>query len=200
MSLHILVGCTGSVASVKVPELVEKLSSASTADGRSIQVRVVATKYSMHFFDRDKIGELHTDADEWAQWQSMGDPVLHIELRKWAHIFLLAPLDANTLAKISTGLCDNLLTCIARAWNFKRPMIVCPAMNTLMWQHPITASQLTTLRTWGVDVVEPISKRLACGDTGAGALASVDTIVAAVLDAARDVDFSEAEPNQTALE
>lgn len=53
--------------------------------------------------------ELLTDADEWGKWHKKGDPVLHIDLRKWADICLIAPLSANTLAKISNGLCDNLL-------------------------------------------------------------------------------------------
>lgn len=58
-------------------------------------------------------GHMAHDSD-WQTWKCIGDPVLHIELRNWAHVFVVAPLDANTLAKISTGICDNLLTCVAR--------------------------------------------------------------------------------------
>ena len=54
----------------------------------------------------------------------MGDPVLHIELRRWADVLLLAPLSANTLAKAASGLCDNLLTCVVRAWDFDKPLLV----------------------------------------------------------------------------
>lgn len=79
------------------------------------------------------------DDDEWSCWNKREDPVLHIELRKWADVFLVAPLSANTLAKMANGLCDNLLTCVARAWDFKRPLLVAPAMNTLMWESPFTA-------------------------------------------------------------
>uniref|UniRef100_A0A0B6ZDI2 Flavoprotein domain-containing protein n=1 Tax=Arion vulgaris TaxID=1028688 RepID=A0A0B6ZDI2_9EUPU len=68
-----------------------------------------------------------TDTDEWEAWSSIQDPVLHIELRKWADIMLIAPLDANTLAKIATGLCDNLLTCVARAWDPQRALLFAPA-------------------------------------------------------------------------
>ena len=50
-----------------------------------------------------------------------------------ADVFVIAPLDANTLAKLSTGMADNLLTCVARAWDFSKPIVVCPAMNTAMW-------------------------------------------------------------------
>ncbi len=54
----------------------------------------------------------------------MGDPVLHIELRRWADVLVLAPLSANTLAKVAHGLCDNLLTCVVRAWDFAKPLLV----------------------------------------------------------------------------
>lgn len=64
------------------------------------------------------------DEDEWHEWSQVGDPVLHIELRRWADVFVVAPLSANTLAKMANGLCDNLVTCIARAWDFTRPLIV----------------------------------------------------------------------------
>lgn len=93
---------------------------------------------------------------------------------------VIAPLSANTLAKISHGQCDNLLTCVVRAWDFALPLIVAPAMNTLMWTHPFTEPQLNTLRALGVNVIPPISKVLACGDIGTGAMASVDDIVGVV--------------------
>lgn len=61
-----------------------------------------------------------TDDHEWSSWSQRGDPVLHIELRKWADICLIAPLSANTLAKIANGLADNLLTSTLRAWDFSK--------------------------------------------------------------------------------
>ncbi|KAJ8944309.1 hypothetical protein NQ314_009499 [Rhamnusium bicolor] len=117
------------------------------------------------------------DSDEWAAWSKRGDPVLHIELAKWADIFLIAPLDANTLAKISNGLCDNLVTCTVRAWEISKPLIFCPAMNTKMFQHPLTSSQITILKSWGYLEIPVIEKVLICGDTGPGAMAEVSTIV-----------------------
>jgi phosphopantothenoylcysteine decarboxylase len=109
-------------------------------------------------------------------WKKRGDPVLHIELRKWAQCFLIAPLSANTLAKLSNGLCDNLLTLICRAWpmgkcekgesnsnKLKKSIIICPSMNTYMWDHPITEIQLTTLKNWGYEIIGPISKKMMCG-------------------------------------
>ena len=73
------------------------------------------------------------------------DEVLHIELRRWADVLLIAPLDANTLAKLAVGLSDNCLTCVWRAWDPVRPVILAPAMNTLMWEHAITARHLSQL-------------------------------------------------------
>ena len=117
-------------------------------------------------------------------FKTRGDPVLHIELRKWADVLLIAPLDANTLAKLAHGLCDNLLTCIVRAWDGRKPLIVAPAMNTLMYEHPFTQQHLNILRHLQYTVVDPVSKPLACGDVGVGAMAAVDALVDAVLKAA----------------
>lgn len=64
------------------------------------------------------------DEAEWREWRAVGDPVLHIELRRWADVLVLAPLSANTLAKVAHGLCDNLLTCVVRAWDFAKPLLV----------------------------------------------------------------------------
>ncbi|KAK2562959.1 Phosphopantothenoylcysteine decarboxylase [Acropora cervicornis] len=76
---------------------------------------------------------------------------------------VIAPLDANTMAKISCGLCDNLLTCTIRAWDVKKPLLFCPAMNTFMWEHPITSVQVKQLIHMGYTHIPPIKKTLACG-------------------------------------
>jgi phosphopantothenoylcysteine decarboxylase len=68
-------------------------------------------------------------------------------------------------------------TCIARAWDFEKPFVVAPAMNTMMWNHPITNSHLNILKDWGVQCISPISKTLICGDTGIGAMEEVANIV-----------------------
>ena len=74
-----------------------------------------------------------------------GDRVVHIELRRWADILVIAPLDANTLAKFACGLNDNCLTCVWRAWDRDRPIVLPPAMNTLMWEHSLTRRHLRQL-------------------------------------------------------
>ncbi|CAG8482320.1 7631_t:CDS:2 [Diversispora eburnea] len=131
---------------------------------------IVTTNNALHFFDKNivtkELGvEVITDEDEW-------------KYRNWADIFIIAPLDANTLGKIANGLCDNLITCILRAWDLKRPVIVCPAMNTYMWEHPFTSKHLRVLSDQlGFQIISPVSKKLACGDTGIGAMAEVITII-----------------------
>lgn len=127
---------------------------------------------------------LDTD-DEWRDWNSLGDPVLHIEFRNWADLLLIAPLSAHTLAKLAHGLCDDGLSSVVRAWDFHgggKPIVLAPAMNTAMWEHPLTQPQLRTLSSWSrtVSIVAPQVKELACGDVGNGALANVDEILVAV--------------------
>ena len=175
---NILVGCTGSVASIKVPQLVAALSSLGN-------VKVVATDAASHFFTAaDVTCRVYRDADEWSAWSQRGDPVLHIELRRWADVFLIAPLDANTLAKLANGLCDNLLTCVARAWDVRRrPLLFAPAMNTLMWEHPLTSRHVEQLTAFGYMYVPVVTKTLVCGDKGDGAMAEVKTLVQSVSDA-----------------
>jgi phosphopantothenoylcysteine synthetase/decarboxylase len=96
---------------------------------------------------------------------------LHIDLRDWADLLLIAPLSAHTLAKLATGLSDDTLSCVVRAWDFGhgvrpgKPLLLAPAMNTAMWQHPLTQPQLETIQGFwkktnnddesGVNVIAP---------------------------------------------
>jgi phosphopantothenoylcysteine synthetase/decarboxylase len=130
----------------------------------------------------------------------------------WADIMLVAPLSAHTLAKISHGFCDDTLSCVIRAWDFGhgprpgKPLLLAPAMNTAMWEHPLTQTQLSTIQgfcntnhhvsrqlndnhdntnvcdTNSVRIIAPQVKTLACGEIGNGALASVDEILRVVSD------------------
>ena len=109
--IHVLVGATGSVASVKIPLIVRSLLA-----HENVEVQIITTKSAKHFFDVDKLKEelgvkIWEDEDDWRTWHELSDPILHIELRRWAHLLLIAPTSANTLAKIANGLCDNLLVC-----------------------------------------------------------------------------------------
>jgi phosphopantothenoylcysteine decarboxylase len=205
---RLVLGLTGSVAAIRTPALVETLRRGGH------EIRVVATRPALYFFDANELspssgefaevttdGPLYRDSDEWPGTRyHRGDEVLHIAFRKWADLFIVAPLDANTLAKFALGLSDNFLTCIFRAWDFSKPVILAPAMNTLMWNSPVTLRHLRQILEdraltpvpagWTLDeapevfarhaprviLVPPQSKRLACGDIGIGAMAEVTSI------------------------
>jgi phosphopantothenoylcysteine decarboxylase len=201
---NIVLGVTGSVAAIRTPELVERLIEAGH------ELCVVATEASLHFFSPAQIispgrpVSLYRDRDEWPlSGYRRGDPVLHIDLRRWGQLLVVAPLDAHSLAKFALGLSDNLLTCVFRAWDFKKPAVLAPAMNTRMWDSPVTKRHLALLlndhsatetkvtdlasvdmlfahHTPSIVLIPPQSKRLACGDVGIGAMAEVSTIAETV--------------------
>lgn len=180
-----ILAVTGSVAAIKTAEVAAALAEFA-------EVRVVLTDAAAQFVSAEElraaagVEAVLTDEDERRAWRGRGDPVLHIELRRWADALVFAPLSANTLAKLAGGLCDNLATCVARAWDLSRPVVAAPAMNTLMWEHPFTARHLAALRDdLGVSVVAPVSRRLECGDTGVGAMAAPAVIADAVRRALR---------------
>ena len=204
---RILVGVTGSVAAIKTTQLIEALG------GKGYELRMVMTKSADFFLPEwnsvrpsDRVG-VFRDSDEWpAKGWKRGDDVVHIELRRWADALLIAPLDAHTLAKWANGLADNLLTCLLRAWDYQKPLIIAPAMNTMMWESPITRRQLAQILSdrqnhfppsgsiptiesllnsfqcfhEPIRIVPPVVKTLACGDTGTGGMAEIGSIVTAV--------------------
>lgn len=180
---NVLIIVTGSVAAIKLPILVKQLLNTSLSNGESICIKVVLTEPSLHFFSLKEVitllpaGCIYRDADEWEAWKQMGDPVVHIDLRNWAHIGIIAPLDANTMGKIANGICDNLASCVIRAWDMSKPLLFAPAMNVHMWNHPITNRSLDTLLKLGYIQIGPIAKKLACGDFGIGAMAEVTELV-----------------------
>uniref|UniRef100_A0A8C3VEK2 Phosphopantothenoylcysteine decarboxylase n=1 Tax=Catharus ustulatus TaxID=91951 RepID=A0A8C3VEK2_CATUS len=157
---HVLVGVTGSVAALKLPLLVAELLKIP-----GLEVKVVTTEKAKHFYNAQEIPvTLYGDEEEWQLWKGRSDPVLHIELRRWADLMVVAPLDANTLAKVANGICDNLLTCVIRAWDLSKPLLFCPAMNTAMWEHPITARHVEQLKGFGYTEIPCVVKKLVCGD------------------------------------
>jgi len=200
---RILVAVTGSVAAVKVDALV-----ATLAEERH-DIRLMLTKSAEFFVPHwaeagpESRFPVYRDRDEWPDsgW-SRGDDVMHIELGRWADALLIAPLDAHTLAKWAQGMADNLVTSVIRAWDYAKPLIVAPAMNTRMWDNPITCRHFAQIlcdregiwpphgklpktgeivaafERWyePLEIIMPIEKRLACGDVGIGAMAEVDTI------------------------
>ncbi|KZZ96949.1 phosphopantothenoylcysteine decarboxylase [Ascosphaera apis ARSEF 7405] len=205
---HVLVAASGSVATIKLPNIVTALSQRG-----DVSIRIILTA-SAHKFLLGQSSEqpdlqtiraiphvdgIYLDEDEWRTPWTRGANILHIELRRWAHCLLIAPLSANTLAKITMGLSDNLLLSVVRAWDWSRSatssgeliprprIFVAPAMNTVMWRHPITENQISVLEgDWGFKgeesqgwftVIRPMQKALACGDVGDGAMEDWKKIV-----------------------
>lgn len=214
---HLLLAASGSVATIKLPNIVQGVAKSH----KNISMRIIITEAAINFLQGQSeeqpslqqlaqlpnVDAIYRDADEWKQPWTRGAPILHIELRRWAHLLVVAPLSANTLGKISNGLCDNLLTSVIRAWEvvptnnvedsesdadgvpneeqqYQRRIIVAPAMNTAMWRHPVTSTQLQQLHPKGkyhwFDVMRPVEKTLACGDTGDGAMCDWTKIVFAI--------------------
>jgi phosphopantothenoylcysteine decarboxylase/phosphopantothenate--cysteine ligase len=105
----------------------------------------------------------------------------HIAWAKWADVAIVAPMTANTLARLACGLADDALSTVFMALPARVPCLVAPAMNTAMWEHPVVQRNLEWLLALGrYRVIPPTAKRLACGDVGMGGLAEVDDLVVAV--------------------
>lgn len=192
MNRRILLGLTGSVASILYTKLIEQLGTLGHVD-------VILTEKANSFVhlpqlcdSLEKVGGIfYTDNDEWIwkndkkgwtnKWRK-DDPVLHIELRNSSSVLVIAPCSLNTLAKITNGICDNLLTTVARAWDRNRPFVIAPAGNTHMYKHPITKEQLEKFVKFSKNnlIVNAEEKMLACGTYGIGAMADINYIVATV--------------------
>lgn len=124
--------------------------------------------------------QIWRDQDEWDVWKQRSDPVLHIELRRWADILVVAPLTANTLSKIALGLCDNLLTCVIRAWNPNFPIFLAPSMVSSTFNSVMTKKQLAIIKEempW-ITVFKPSEKVMGInGDIGLGGMMDPNEIV-----------------------
>ncbi|KAL2508033.1 Phosphopantothenoylcysteine decarboxylase [Forsythia ovata] len=173
---RILLAACGTVAATEFAKLCHCF--AEWAD-----VKAVVTQSSLHFVDRSSFPRnvrLYTDQDDWLTWRKVGDSVLHIELHRWAELMVIAPLSANTLGKIAGGLCDNLLTCIMRAWDYSKPIFVAPDMNPFMWNNSFTEQHLMVIDELGAALIPPEKKTLPSGDYGNGAMAELSIILSAV--------------------
>jgi phosphopantothenoylcysteine decarboxylase/phosphopantothenate--cysteine ligase len=102
----------------------------------------------------------------------------HISLAEKADLVLVAPATANIIAKIACGICDDLLTCIVSAT--RAPVLICPAMNEDMYTNRITQANINKLKGLGYGFVNPRKGKLACGKSGIGCLAEVETIISEI--------------------
>lgn len=187
--VHILLGASGSVASIKIPPIVDKLLEVYSGN---VSIQLIVTKPAEHFLDGLRLSRKVTVwREEDAYADTPGDTLLFHELRRWADLLLVAPLSANTLAKLANGICNNLLTSVFRDWPAAgAPVLVAPAMNTLMYTNPMTKRHLAALeRAFPfVEVLRPVEKVLMCGDIGMGGMREWSDIVEVVRLRIRDVN------------
>jgi phosphopantothenoylcysteine decarboxylase / phosphopantothenate---cysteine ligase len=183
---RILLGVSGGIAAYKALELVRLATAAGHA------VRVIQTPTSLSFVGRASFEAVTGSpvlVDEFERDPARGaypgeppldhDAISHLELARRAQVFCIAPASANTIAKLAGGLADNLLTSAALACT--APLVVAPAMNNHMYEHPATRANVELLRSRGTAIVEPERGPLASrGEWGVGRLAEPASILAAV--------------------
>ena len=166
----IVLGVTGGIAVYKAVDLVSRLRKAGC------EVRVVMTEHAQQFVTPLTFKEISGNAVATSMWNANQEfNVEHIALANWADTFLVAPATANILAKMACGLADDLLSTTLLA--AQAPIVVCPAMNTGMYQNPVTQENIAKLQERGVTVMPPAVGHLACGTSGPGRLPEPQQIV-----------------------
>src|SRR4030088_1780857 len=186
--MRITLGVTGGVAAYKAAELVRRLQQ------DSFTIQVVMTRAAREFITpltfaalsgQKVITDLFGDSSGEADLESA---IEHIAVAQRTDLLLVAPVTADIIAKFARGIADDFLTTLYLAST--APVVVAPAMNVNMWNHPATQENVEMLRARGVKIVDPDEGYLACGMTGAGRLAGQAAIIAAVheaLNAVRDL-------------
>jgi phosphopantothenoylcysteine decarboxylase/phosphopantothenate--cysteine ligase len=181
--MRVVVGVSGGIAAYKAAELVRALQR------QTVEVHVVMTASAQKFVQPLTFAALTGHKVITGLWDE-GDPgaavpeqngIDHIAEAQWADALVVAPATANILAKFAHGIADDFLSTLYLAT--AAPVVVAPAMNVNMWNHPATQANLETLRQRGVIIVEPGTGELACGMVGAGRMAEPETIAAAVISA-----------------
>jgi phosphopantothenoylcysteine decarboxylase/phosphopantothenate--cysteine ligase len=173
MRRRVLLAVSGGIAAYKVPELVRALDRAGH------DVRCALSESAAHFVSPLVLQTLTREPVR----QSLLDPgeegrIGHIDLADWAEAVVLAPATANRIAKLAAGIADDLVGTLLLAT--RAPLLVAPAMNVNMWEHPATQANLATLRARGVRLVGPAAGELACGWEGMGRMAEPLEIAAGV--------------------
>jgi phosphopantothenoylcysteine decarboxylase/phosphopantothenate--cysteine ligase len=177
---RVIVGVTGGVAAYKAAELVRALQQ------NKVDVRVVMTRAAQEFVRPLTFSSLTGHKVITGMWEGDAptglddqDQIEHISEAQEADAVVIAPATAHVVAKMAHGLADDFLSTMLLATT--APVIVAPAMNVNMWNHPATRANVALLRERGVIFVDPDAGYLACGMTGSGRLADIETIVATVL-------------------
>ena len=175
----IILGVTGSIAAHKAVDVCSQLVKAGA------DVHVVMTRDAQEFITPLPFKTLSRNPvvtslyDEEEGWRPM-----HIRLADEADLILVAPATANTLTKLAQGQADDALSCIALAANPAAKMLLAPALNGKMWEHPATQANVALLKDRGAQFIGPAAGDLACGYEGLGRLAPVEEIVETTLQAA----------------
>lgn len=173
-SLRVLLGVTGGIAAYKSAEIVRRLR------GRGHEVRCALTRGAVSFVSPLTLEVLSGHAvwqEEYMTATGSGEEA-HITAAAWADVFCIAPATANVLGRLALGLADDFLTTTALA--FAGPVVVAPAMHSIMWDKPAVQENVETLRHRGLRIVGPIEGPLASGEVGMGRMADPETIAAAV--------------------
>jgi phosphopantothenoylcysteine decarboxylase/phosphopantothenate--cysteine ligase len=164
--MRILLGISGGIAAYKSCELV------SLAVKAGHEVRVVMTQNATRFVGSATFEALanHPVLTDTFQGADEGG-IDHIEWAKWAEVAAVAPLTANLLGKLACGIADDVLSTVLMALPRGCPCLLAPAMNTEMWHHPVVQRNLAWIDELGrYTLIEPVEKRLACGDEGMGGM------------------------------
>jgi len=170
----ILLGITGSIAAYKVADWVRALRREGG------QVTVVMTESACRFISPLTMAALSGNPVHTGMFSAEApETIPHISLAREHDLLLIAPASAQTIARLAHGLADNLLATIALATS--GPILVCPAMNSVMFQHPATQANLATIKSYGYGVLEPDCGEMACGEEGPGRLTDWETARQAIL-------------------
>ncbi len=175
-SFKVLVGVCGGIAAYKSAELVRELQR------RGAKVRVIMTRWAQEFIQPLTFASLTGHKVFTSLWDSPSEASMieHIAQAQWADVLVIAPATATTIARLSHGIADDFLSATYLATNAK--VVIAPAMNVNMWNHPATRANVAALEQRGHRVIEPGSGYLACGMTGDGRLADNETIVREVFE------------------
>jgi phosphopantothenoylcysteine decarboxylase / phosphopantothenate---cysteine ligase len=172
---NIALGVSGGIAAYKAVEVLRGLQRAGAV------VRVAMTRRACEFVQPLTFRALsgsHVIVDDYAP--DNPDPIAHITFSQTTDLLIVAPATANIIAKFANGIADDFLSSTYLAC--KSPVLIAPAMNTTMWEHPATQRNLQQLRADGVYIVEPDAGEMACGTIGPGRLSEPERIVAAALE------------------
>lgn len=177
--LRLLLGVSSSIAAYRA------LDIASCVIKGGGEVRAVLTPNAAKLVSPAAFEAITSRPASSSLWDSSQPGRMdHLAATKWANVFCVAPATAGTIARLAHGMAEDALSTLAVAW--PEPLIVCPAMNPTMFQHPTVGGNLAKLRARGAIVVGPGTGQTACGDHGVGRLADVEEIVLAIVDRYRD--------------